>query len=191
MPAIELALLVLANIVGGSSAIMIKASTIHPILQASYRLLFAALFLAPLFFKELKRSGARLSFRLIAPALLPGLALGIHFITWTLGARLTLAGNATVIVTMVPVAMPLFVFMLTRELPRKAEVAGTVVALGGIAILAAYDFRRSKNAPAPSCPVTHGKLWTLFSSANGPPARLLKNSRTTASFSSASMLHVE
>jgi drug/metabolite transporter (DMT)-like permease len=138
---LELGLLLLANIVGGSSAIMIKASTIHPVLQASYRLLFAALLLSPLFFRELRRSGRPFSLRLLAPSVLPGIVLGIHFITWIAGARMTLAGNATVIVTMVPVAMPFFVFLMTRELPRKAEVAGTAVAISGIAILAAFDFR--------------------------------------------------
>jgi drug/metabolite transporter (DMT)-like permease len=139
----ELILLLVANIVGGSSAIMIKASTIHPILQASYRLLFAAVILSPLFFRELRRSGLKPSFRLVRPSLLPGIVLGLHFITWIFGARMTLAGNATVIVTMVPVAMPFFVFFMTRELPKKAEVAGTVVAICGIAILAAFDFRLS------------------------------------------------
>lgn len=138
---IELGLLLLANVVGGSSAIMIKAATINPVLQASYRLLVAVAILSPLFFRELGRSGKRLSVALITPSILPGIALGLHFITWILGARMTLAGNATVIVTMVPVAMPFFVFMLTRELPRKAEIAGTIVALAGIAVLAAFDFR--------------------------------------------------
>jgi drug/metabolite transporter (DMT)-like permease len=140
-PSAELSLLLLANVVAGSSAIMIKASTINPILMASYRLLFAALLLSPLFLRELRRSGRRLSLRLAAPALLPGAALGLHFITWNLGARMTLAGNATVIVTMVPVAMPFLVFLMTRELPRKAEVAGTIVAIAGIGILASFDFR--------------------------------------------------
>ncbi len=138
---LELGLLLVANVVGGTSAIMIKASTINPILQASYRLLFATVVLAPLFFRELHRSGKRFSLALVAPALLPGVVLGLHFITWILGARMTLAGNATVIVTMVPVAMPFFVYMMTRELPRKAEVAGTIVAIAGSAILASFDFR--------------------------------------------------
>ena len=138
---LELGLLLVANIVGGSSAILIKASTINPVLQASYRILFAGIILSPFFFRELRRSGLRLSPRLLAPAILPGIALGLHFITWTLGARMTLAGNATVIVTMVPVAMPFFVFLFTRELPRRAEVLGTAVALGGVAVLAVFDFR--------------------------------------------------
>jgi drug/metabolite transporter (DMT)-like permease len=140
-PSLELSLLLVANAVAGSSAIMIKASTMHPALQASYRLLFSALILAPFFFAELRRSRRSLSPRILLPALLPGAALGIHLITWILGARATLAGNATVIVTMVPVAMPFLVFMMTRELPRRAEVAGTIVALVGIAILAAFDYR--------------------------------------------------
>jgi drug/metabolite transporter (DMT)-like permease len=138
---LELLLLLLANIVGGSSAIMIKASTLHPILQASYRLLLAGILLTPLFMRELRASGRRFTPRLVLPSILPGIVLGLHFITWIAGARMTLAGNATVIVTMVPVAMPFLVFIMTRELPRKAEVVGTAVAMAGIAILAAFDFR--------------------------------------------------
>jgi drug/metabolite transporter (DMT)-like permease len=138
---LELGLLLVANIVGGSSAIMIKASTIHPFLLASYRVLLAGIILSPLFFRELRRAGLRLSPSLVAPSILPGVVLGLHFLTWTVGARMTLAGNATVIVTMVPIAMPFFVFLMTRELPRRAEVAGTAVAIVGIAILASFDFR--------------------------------------------------
>ena len=137
---LELGLLALANLVSGSSAILIKASTINPVLQASYRLLFAAVALTPIFFRELRRSGRKLDFALVAPALLPGVILGLHFISWILGARMTLAGNATVIVTMVPVAMPFLVFFMSRELPRKAEVWGTIVAMAGVAVLASFDF---------------------------------------------------
>jgi len=133
-------LLITANIVGGSSAIMIKASTIHPILQASYRLLIAGILLIPLFLRDLRRTGRRMSFRLIAPSLLPGVMLGLHFITWISGARMTLAGNATVIVTMVPVAMPFLVYFMTREKPMRIEIAGTAVAMAGVAILASFDF---------------------------------------------------
>lgn len=138
---IELWLLLLANMVGASSALLIKASTIHPILQASYRQLFAGILLLPLFFRELKRSGLRFSPRLILPSVLPGLTLGLHFIAWIFGARMTLAGNATVITTMVPVAMPFLVYFMTKELPRGAEVAGTILAMAGIVILGIFDFR--------------------------------------------------
>jgi len=138
---LELALLLLANVAAASAAIMIKASTIHPILQASGRLLISGIVLLPLFLRELRRSGRRLSFALLQPSILPGIVLGIHFIAWIIGARMTLAGNATVIVAMVPVAMPFLVFLMARELPRRAEIIGTVVAIGGCAILAAFDFR--------------------------------------------------
>ncbi len=138
---IELWLLLLANFAGASSALLIKASTIHPILQASYRQLFAGVLLLPFFFGEIRRSGKPFSPRLLLPSVLPGIVLGLHFIAWIFGARMTLAGNATVISTMVPVAMPFLVFFMTRELPRRSEVLGTLLALGGIAILAIFDFR--------------------------------------------------
>ena len=73
---LELGLVLVANIVGGTSAIMIKASTIHPVLQASYRLLFSGIILAPLFFRELRRSGRRLSLRMVAPSSFPASSWG-------------------------------------------------------------------------------------------------------------------
>jgi drug/metabolite transporter (DMT)-like permease len=137
----HIALLLFAILVASSSVIMIKASRVHPVLQASYRLIMAGLFLLPFFFRELKRNGIRLSARLILPSVLPGIVLGLHFISWIAGARLTLAGNSTVIVNMLPVVMPFLAFFLIGEKPKRAEILGTSVSLLGLVLLAAFDFR--------------------------------------------------
>jgi drug/metabolite transporter (DMT)-like permease len=137
----QMAILVFGVFVSSTSVIMIKASTIHPILQASYRLLASVAFLAPFLFRELGSRGERLSFRLTLPALVPGVILGLHFIAWIYGARLTLAGNSTVIVNMSPVVMPLVALVLLRLRPSRRELAGTAIATLGVAILAASDYR--------------------------------------------------
>jgi drug/metabolite transporter (DMT)-like permease len=137
----ELLLLVFGVFIGSTSVIMIKASTIHPLLQSSYRLLGAVIFLAPFMLRELKARGERLSFRLVAPSIVPGIILGLHFIAWIYGARMTLAGNSTVIVNMMPVFMPFLAFFLLKVLPSRREILGTLIASAGVAILAAADYR--------------------------------------------------
>jgi Permeases of the drug/metabolite transporter (DMT) superfamily len=137
----QLAILVFGVFVAATSVIMIKASTIHPILQASYRLLASVALLLPFMFRELGRRGERLSFRLTLPALLPGVMLGLHFIAWIYGARMTLAGNSTVIVNMSPVVMPFVALALLRQRPTRRELLGTAIATAGVAILAATDYK--------------------------------------------------
>lgn len=135
-----LLLLLFGNVTASTAVLFIKASATHPMLLASYRLILAALFLTPVFFREAKRHRVRLSFELVKPAILPGLLLGLHFITWITGARLTLAANSTLIVNMVPVAMPFLLYFLSRELLSPAEIAGTVMAVAGVVLLAGRDF---------------------------------------------------
>jgi len=137
----DLLLVVLGVFVASTSVIMIKASTINPLLQASYRLLISVVLLTPFFFRELKTRGERLSFRLVAPSVVPGILLGLHFIAWIYGARMTLAGNSTVIVNMSPVIMPFLAYFLLKVAPSRREILGTTVATAGVAILAAADYR--------------------------------------------------
>jgi drug/metabolite transporter (DMT)-like permease len=137
----QIAIVVFGVFVASTSVIMIKASTINPLLQSSYRLLGAVIVLLPFFFRELRSRGERLSLRLVAPSVLPGVLLGLHFIAWIYGARMTLAGNSTIIVNMTPVFMPFLAFFLLRVLPNRREILGTLIAAAGVAILAAADYR--------------------------------------------------
>ncbi len=136
-------LLLFGELFAASSVIMIKASTIHPVLLASYRLLVSAFILLPFFFRELKKRGLRLDRETIRPSILPGIVLGLHFITWIAGARMTFAGNSTLIVNMAPAVMPLFLFALFRERISKVEGIGTMITMVGVVILASTDFRFS------------------------------------------------
>jgi drug/metabolite transporter (DMT)-like permease len=137
----QVSLVVFGVFIASTSVIMIKASTIHPLLQSSYRLLGAVAVLAPFLFRELRARGERLSLRLVAPSILPGIILGLHFIAWIYGARLTLAGNSTIIVNMSPVVMPFLAFFLLKVQPSRRELLGTLIATAGVALLAAADYR--------------------------------------------------
>jgi drug/metabolite transporter (DMT)-like permease len=137
----QVSLIVFGVFIASTSVIMIKASTINPLLQSSYRLLGAVIALTPFFLRELRSRGERLSFRLVAPSLLPGILLGLHFIAWIYGARMTLAGNSTIIVNMTPVVMPFLAFFLLGVLPSRREGLGTLIATSGVALLAVADYR--------------------------------------------------
>ena len=133
-------LLLVGVFAGACSIVFIKTSTLNPVLLAAYRQLAAGLILLPVYFLQLKKAGLHLNFAIVRPSILPGLLLGMHFIFWNFGAGQTTAANGTLLVNMVPVVMPFFAYFLFREVINIPELLGTVLALGGIAVLGVSDF---------------------------------------------------
>jgi drug/metabolite transporter (DMT)-like permease len=138
-------LLFLGVLCCSSSVIFIKLSTEHPTILAAFRLLIAAVVLTPVFIKNLYTHRNFYTFKQIRPSLLPGIVLGLHFISWNFGARLTLAANASLIVNMVPVIMPAFLYILIKELINRREIIGTVIAMSGIILLGSFDIHLSRS----------------------------------------------
>ena len=118
-----------------TAVIMIKASTVHPLALSAFRLLIAGLALLPLFLRATRRHRDAVGPALLARAAPPAVFLALHFITWTLGARMTLAANASLIVNMVPVAMPLLLHAMLRERVGRGERRGTALAIAGVLLL--------------------------------------------------------
>ncbi|MCM8530023.1 MAG: DMT family transporter [Lentisphaeraceae bacterium] len=135
-------ILLLGAMTCSTAVIMIKESTLHPILLAGYRLLLAGLFLTPLYFRDLKKEKKKVKETLYA--FWPGVILSVHFITWVMGCRATYAANATLIVNMVPAAMPFVLFILVREVISKRELTGTLFASAGVVLLMLSDFKLSR-----------------------------------------------
>src|SRR5690606_10172094 len=54
-------------------------------------------------------------------------------------ARLTFAAQATLIVNLVPVAMPFFLYSIVGERINRTEIIGTAIAIGGLVLLTAHD----------------------------------------------------
>ena len=133
-------MLIFAVFACSTAVIMIKACTEHPLLVASYRLLIAVIVLLPFFIRDLKKHRKTYSWTQIRKTILPGLALALHFITWIIGARMTLAANSSLIVNMMPVAMPFFLFLFIKEIINKKEIIGTILAIMGVIILSYSDF---------------------------------------------------
>lgn len=139
----RIALLLLGVYACSTAVIFIKATPIDAALLAGYRQLVAAAALTPLFLRDLRRCPGRFGGRELRSAVLPGLLLGAHFITWIIGVHKTPAANASLIVNMVPVAMPFLMFALVGERLSRGEAAGTLVALAGVAVMSAWDLKLS------------------------------------------------
>lgn len=133
-------MLFFAVFVCSTAVIMIKACTEHPLLVAAYRLLIAVIVLLPFFIRDLKKQRKTYSWTQMRKTILPGFALALHFITWIIGARMTLAANSSLIVNMMPVAMPFFLFFFIKEIINKKEIIGTLLAIMGVIILSYSDF---------------------------------------------------
>jgi len=74
---------------------------------------------------------------------LPALALAVHFMSWIIGARMTLVTNASLVVNLTPIVMPFFLWLFYRERVNRWEVTGTVCTLAGLVVLSASTFQLS------------------------------------------------
>ncbi|MBI5722842.1 MAG: DMT family transporter [Planctomycetes bacterium] len=139
-------IILMVGVYAGSTAVIMikKCHDVPPVLLSAWRLLLAAVALSPLFFRDLRRHRGGFGRQHLVRTILPALGLGIHFIFWNMGARMTPAANASLIVNMVPVAMPFLLFLMIREKLNRWELAGTGVSMIGMALLGAADFRISE-----------------------------------------------
>ena len=140
LPIASILLLLVGVFCCATSVLMIKASQLHPALLSAYRLLLSAALLSPLYVYNLRKHRHEFAGRNFRLTLLPATLLAFHFITWTQGAQWTHAANATLIVCMVPVAMPFLLYSTIGEKITMTEVVGTAMALGGAIWLTASDF---------------------------------------------------
>ena len=141
-------LLFLGVLACSTSAILIRESATDPLVLTALRLVLASILLLPLFVAERRRHGAVFTAAHLRRTHLPAIVLAMHLILWTLAARMTAVAQATLIVNLVPVAVPFFLFFLAHERINRAEVAGTVLALAGLGFLSARDALRGGGSAA-------------------------------------------
>lgn len=139
--ALRLLILIVGVFCCSTAVIMIKQSAIQPVLLASLRLVVAAVVLTPLFLRDLRRYAPERGWRSFVPSALPGVVLGLHFITWIIGARLTPAANSSLIVNLVPIVMPFLMVLMIGERLNRSEIIATATALLGMLILTGGDFQ--------------------------------------------------
>jgi drug/metabolite transporter (DMT)-like permease len=122
-----------------TSAVMIRMSTTAPFVLTALRLVIATLLLAPVFWFERRRQGAAFTREHLRRTHLPAFVLSLHMMSWTLGARMTAVAQSSLIVNLVPIALPFFLYSLANERINGAEVGGTLLALLGLLLLSAKD----------------------------------------------------
>jgi drug/metabolite transporter (DMT)-like permease len=145
---LRILLLVFGVMLGATAVIMIKAGDEHPLLVASYRLLIAALVLTPFFLRDRKYYEGAYGWKELSWTVAPAVALAAHFITWVIGARLTVVANASLLANLTPVAMPFFVWLFFNERVTRQEIIGTVITLSGVVLLTLSNLRVSpENIP--------------------------------------------
>ncbi|CAN5614576.1 DMT family transporter [soil metagenome] len=140
----QYALLLVGVFACATSVLMLKASTSPPMVVAGMRLLIAAVVLSPamivqmtwpVFVHRSTKYAEIPSLRQLARSI-PGAAfLAVHFITWAMGARMTNAANASLIVNLNPIALPVLMWLINRERVNRGEVIGTSVAMIGVLAL--------------------------------------------------------
>lgn len=133
-------MLIAGVIASALSFVFIRESSEPPAMLAAMRVLLAGLILLPVYLRERKRHGDLAISGVCKRSLLPGVVLGIHFIAWVLGARLTTAANATLIVNLVPLVMPFLMYRYFSEQIQRRELLATFIAIAGMVILTASDF---------------------------------------------------
>jgi drug/metabolite transporter (DMT)-like permease len=126
-----------------SAIIFIKLSDTPPMLLTGLRLTLASIMLSPLCIRDFRRHRGKLGWGDLRATMIAGLAMGLHFASWIIGARQAEAVNANLIVNMAPAVMPLFLFVIVRERVTRTELKGTGLALAGVCVLAAWDARVS------------------------------------------------
>jgi len=126
-----LTILLVGVVSAALSVVFIRESTEPPVMLAAYRVLLAAVFLLPVYLREKHRFGEQPLIDVGRRSLLPGLVLAAHFILWVVGARMTTAANANLIVNLMPVVMPFFMLLM---------FSATIIAIIGMLVLTFNDF---------------------------------------------------
>lgn len=129
-----------------TSAVLIRLSTTNPFVLTAARLVMAVVLLLPVLRLELRRHAAAFTGDHLRRTRLPSLVLAAHLITWTLGARMTAVAQSSLIVNLVPIALPFFLHALAAERINRAEIAGTVLAVIGLFALSVKDALTSGGA---------------------------------------------
>ncbi len=126
-----------------SSVIWIKLCSVDPIQLTGVRLIVASVILSPLAIRDWRRHRDQYNWRHLRDSAIPGVVLVAHFITWIMGARMTLAANGSLLVNLSPIVTPFLLLFVAKERVNRREIYATLFALLGLVILFASDYKLS------------------------------------------------
>ncbi|MFT3785610.1 MAG: DMT family transporter [Tepidisphaeraceae bacterium] len=135
-------ILLIGTIACATAVIFIRMSYAPAAVLCAGRLLMAVVLLSPALVAHWKRRPDGVTARDVLRRTFPGAALlAVHFVTWTIGARMTSAANSSLVVNLVPIAMPFMLLAIVGERVRRHEVIGTIIAMVGVLILSVPKVR--------------------------------------------------
>lgn len=135
-------LMVILGVVAVSfSSLFIKLSQAHPYIIGFYRLFLTFLILLPMAWREKVRDLGQVSLRDSLLAVLSGIFLALHFITWFSSLKYTSVASSVVLVTTQPIfVVGISFFLFGEKIGSKALVGGAIALLGGL-LIGATDFQ--------------------------------------------------
>ena len=130
-----------------TSAVLIRMSATDPFVLAALRLLIASVFLMPVLLAQLRKHGSAFTREHLRRTHVPAVVLALHLISWSFGARMTVVAQSSLIVNLVPIALPFFLFALVGERLNMAEVTGTLLSIAGLVGLSIRDALSGGGSP--------------------------------------------
>ena len=115
----------------GVGPVVVKDTDLGGLAVAFYRLLFGALLAVVVLYA----TGRRLTWRTMVGAIPGGIAFGLDILLFFSAVKWTTVADATVISALQPALVLLVVGRLFGERVRAGDVAWTVVAIGGVAVV--------------------------------------------------------
>jgi drug/metabolite transporter (DMT)-like permease len=135
------AILIASVLLLSTSVIMIKGGAVHPYVLAAWRMVMAVGLLYPLFARARRQHPQFPLAEAWRRAWLPGVLLGLHFLSWNLGTRLTSPAHSGLALTILPLVTPFVLRAVAGDRVTRGEWIGTGFAFLGVAVMVGSDFR--------------------------------------------------
>lgn len=117
------------------ASIFIRWSDADPLIIAGYRMLFAAVILAPLAFRERRTAAQKMPSRTALLVIITGVVLAVHFFTFISSLRYTSVAASTLLVNCHPLIVGAVSVILLKE-SSKRTVLGVIIGFAGVAFIA-------------------------------------------------------
>jgi len=122
---------------------IIRLGDAHPVALSAWRLVIAALLLAPLAGRDLTAL-RRLSRKEVVLLLLTGTALAVHFFAWIAAVQLTTVANAAVFFSCNPVIIAVGGLLFFKEAVDRWLLGSIALGLAGVAAIGGGDLSFSR-----------------------------------------------
>ncbi len=140
----QILLLITAAVAVSPASIFILLADAPPLSVAFYRMFFASIILAPIFFwRYLSGRFESISRKKLLQSIASGLFLSAHFATWITSLFYTPVANSVILVTTQPVFVALLGWLFLKERLRWSGVIGILIAVLGAIVIAGGDFNLS------------------------------------------------